>query len=430
MKRTVNTIKFVGLSLLGIFLFFVNVDINGTSGIPTQHIINWITGLIGPAIPYLALAVVVYGAFRPFVTKNWNTTRFSTIFSLLKLLGMVTAAMATFHFGPSFITDLLPSLWDDIVLPLVVMISVTGIAYIPLIYYGLVEFLAKLMQPVMKKIWKTPGESAVDAITSFAAGYSLAMMLTNEFYKKGIYSRRQAFIIATGFSTVATGFLVVIANILGLMEHWNLFFFTCLFVTFAVTAITARLYPSTHIPEDYYQQKAPEPPVKKSGKNLLCEAWQAGVRGAEQSEPLTTHLKNYYLRDATNILASICAGIMSVGLIGLMIAEYTPVFDWMGYLFYPFTALIGLPEPLLAAKAAAVELAEMFLCTPLVVNASIQTKFVVAVNSVTAVLFMSASIPSLLSMDIAAKIPHLLLVWFERTVLSILMAGVVAIIAF
>lgn len=321
--------------------------------------------------------------------------------------------------------DLLPGVWDDIVLSLVIMIPVTGIAYIPLIHYGLVEFLAKLMQPVMKKIWKTPGESAVDAIVSFASGYSMAMLLTNDFYKKGIYSRREAFIIATGFSTVATGFMVVIANILGLMEHWNLFFFTCLFVTFAVTAITVRIYPTVKIPTDYYQSKKPEPPATTEG-NLFKEAWNAGVNAAENSAPLTTHLKDYYLRDALKILGGITASIMSIGLIGLMIAEYTPLFDFLAYLFYPFTTLIGLPEALLAAKAAAVELAEMFLCTPLVVGASLQTKFVVAVNSVTAILFFSASIPSVLSMDIDAKLSQIVLVWFERTVLSLLLSGLTA----
>lgn len=435
MNQVAKALKFVVPSALGVFLFFVNVNIGGVSAIPTQHMINWVKALLGPAIPYYALAVVIFGAVLPFATGRFRKSRFDLVFSCLKALGVVTAAMAVFGFGPAFVTDLLPGVWDDIVLFLVLMIPITGIAYIPLIHYGLVEFLANLMQPVMRKIWKTPGESAVDAIVSFASGYSMAMLVTNDFYKKGVYTRREAFIIASGFSTVATGFMVVIANILGLMGSWNLFFFTCLLVTFLVTAITVRLYPTTRIPADYYDGRpahihAQEAAAAQPQGGVLPRAWSAATQAAASSAPLTSHLKDYYLRDAIKILGSITASIMSIGLLGLMIAEYTPVFDILGYIFYPFTALVGLPEAMLAAKATAIEIAEMFLCTPLVAAASIQTKFVVAVNSVTAILFFSASIPSMLSMDIDAKLGHILLVWLERTVLSILITGVIAMLAF
>ena len=52
---------------------------------------------------------------------------------------------------------------------------------------------------------------------------------------------------------------------------------------------------------------------------------------------------------------------MSIGLISLILENYTPVFDWFGYLFYPVTLLLQIPEPLLAAKAAFLGLAEMYL---------------------------------------------------------------------
>ena len=44
---------------------------------------------------------------------------------------------------------------------------------------------------------------------------------------------------------------------------------------------------------------------------------------------------------------SILPSIMSVGLIGLLIAKYIPVFDWLGYLFYPATWLWGLEDGML-----------------------------------------------------------------------------------
>ena len=81
---------------------------------------------------------------------------------------------------------------------------------------------------------------------------------------------------------------------------------------------------------------------------------------------------------------------------------------------------------MLAAKAAAIEIAEMFLPTLLVTSAPIITKFTIAVTSVSAVLFFSASIPSLLSTDIPIKMRTILLIWVERTIISLIVAAGIA----
>ena len=124
--------------------------------------------------------------------------------------------------------------------------------------------------------------------------------------------------------------------------------------------------------------------------------------------------------------SAVTASILTIGLIGLIIANFTPVFTWIGYIFYPFTKLLCIPEPMLAAKAAAIEIAEMFLPTLLVTSAPIITKFTIAVTSVSAVLFFSASIPSLLSTDIPIKMRTILLIWVERTIISLIVAAGIA----
>lgn len=96
---------------------------------------------------------------------------------------------------------------------------------------------------------------------------------------------------------------------------------------------------------------------------------------------------------------SILPSILSVGLISLVLAEYTPVFNLLGYLFYPVTWALQIPEPFLAAKASAIGIAEMFLPALLVVDAPLVTKFIIAVVSVSSILFFSAAIPCTLSTE-------------------------------
>ena len=55
--------KFLIFSGLGIFMFFVNVEIGGKNVIIIQHMINFVKATCAPVIPYYALATV---ARRPF----------------------------------------------------------------------------------------------------------------------------------------------------------------------------------------------------------------------------------------------------------------------------------------------------------------------------------------------------------------------------
>ncbi len=133
--------------------------------------------------------------------------------------------------------------------------------------------------------------------------------------------------------------------------------------------------------------------------------------------------KKTWNKDAVTAVFSI---LKVLGLIGLLLAEYTPLFDWLGCLFYPFTLLLQIPEPLLAAKASAIEIAEMFLPALLVTEAPLVTKFIIAVVSVSAILFFSAVIPCILSTEIPLSLPRLLVIWFERTVLTLILTAPLA----
>ena len=124
-----------------------------------------------------------------------------------------------------------------------------------------------------------------------------------------------------------------------------------------------------------------------------------------------------------NLALSIGPLLMSIGVLGILAAEYTPIFDFVGYIFYPFTLITRVPEPLLAAKAVSLSIAEMFLPALLVTEADIITKFLVAIVSVSEILFFSASIPCIMATKIPLKMSDYFIVWIERVILTILIAA-------
>lgn len=420
---SMDLLKFVLFAAFGIFMFFIPIVIGeGSSTIPIDHIVGFLKGIPNFGRIY-ALIIVILGAILPFVRKTWNKTTTEIVFSMLKLLGIPLVIMAFLNRGPVFLMrdDVIPFIYNSIVITVTMVVPVGSVFLAFLVNYGLMEFIGVFMQPVMKPIWKTPGRSAIDAVASFVGSYSLALLITDKVYQDGKYNGKEAAIIATGFSTVSATFMIVVARTLGIMDQWLLYFWLTLAITFIVTAITARIYPLSKKPTEYYLNQPGDPEEQVVG-NRFQTALNEGMTAFKNSptviESVTDNLKN-----GINLALSIGPLLMSIGVLGIVIAEYTPVFDVIGYIFYPFTLITRVPEPLLAAKAVSLSIAEMFLPALLVTESHIITKFLIAIVSVSEILFFSASIPCIMATKIPLTIKEYFIIWIERVVLSILIAA-------
>ncbi|MGH1052134.1 YjiH family protein [Bacillus cytotoxicus] len=418
-------VRFIFASFVGVFMFFVPVTMNGTSSIMIDHIVSWIRSAASLAVPYYAFGVMVIGAIYPFYTKKWKASFVDICFSFLKVIGVVFGALYCLKVGPTwfFAPDVGPFLYEKLVISVSLLVPIGSAFLALLVGYGLLEFIGTFCRPIMRPLWKTPGRSAIDAVASFVGSYSLALLITNRVFKEGKYTIKEAAIIATGFSTVSATFMIIIAKTLNIMYIWNLYFWTTLIVTFIVTAITVRIPPLRTKPDTYITKEGfPEPIYKE---RMFAHAWEDAL---EVSKSAPSLLKNIAinLKDGFIMTMGILPSIMSVGLIGILLAKYTPVFDWISYIFYPFMLLMQVPEADLAAKSASVGIAEMFLPSLLVTSAPLVTKFVIAVVSVSSILFFSASIPCILSTDIPLKVSELIILYVERTILTVLIITPIA----
>lgn len=418
----IKVFKFVLYAAIGIFMFFVPITIGEKSSIPLDHIVNAIQTIPHYGAIYSGI-IVTLGGILPFINKTWNKDKTTMIFSIIKLLGIVFVFMAIFNVGPEFLMreDVIPFIHQKIVVSVTTIVPIGSIFLAFLVNYGLMEFIGVFMQPIMRPIWKTPGRSAIDAVASFVGSYSLALLITDRVYQEGKYTGKEASIIATGFSTVSATFMIIVAKTLDIMNHWLLYFWLTLIVTFIVTALTARLYPLRKKPETYYndQEGFPEKPVKG---NRFKMAYEEGMEAFDNAPTVIDSVLESF-KSGINLALSIGPLLMSVGVIGIVLAEYTPLFDIIAYIFYPFTLLVRIPEPLLAAKAVALSIAEMFLPALLVTEAPLIMRFLVAIVSVSEILFFSASIPCIMATEIPLTMKDYILIWIERVILSILVAA-------
>ncbi|MCE5098613.1 YjiH family protein [Staphylococcus cohnii] len=412
--------RFFIYSLIGIIFFFVPVTIHGQSTIMIDHIVQWITLIVKPVLPYYVLILIIIGAIHPFLNQRWNESKTNIIFSLFKVVGVFIAFMVVFNIGPAFVLkeSIGPFLYEKLAIPLSVLIPIGAIFLSFLVGFGLLEFIGVICRPIMRPIFKTPGKSAVDAVASFVGSYSIGLLITNKVYKSGSYTHKEAVVVATGFSTVSATFMIIVANTLGIIQHWNLYFWFTLVVTFIVTAITVQLPPIRFEKHTTYKDQPYKKEIRRN-MPLLKESWLEAKLAVKQSKSLMEHVFEN-LRDGVVMTIDILPSIMSIGFLGLVIAEFTPVIEYISYIFYPFISIFPVENVGVLAQASTISIVEMLLPAAIAQSADLATRFTVAVMSVSAIIFFSSVVPVILSTEIKISVGKLVLIWFERVVLTLL----------
>ena len=419
LSRPVAVIQLIVFSAIGLVMFFVPFTIGEKSTILFDHGATYLVNQQYTLSVTLLFLLMIFGVSKPFIDGSWRKNITHIIMTVFKVIGLILAVMYITDMAPAIMMekDMLPFLFEKLALPVGMIVPLGSLILAFLVGFGLLEMVGVLMQPIMKPIWKTPGASAIDAVASFVGSYSIGLLITNRVYLQKQYSAREAIIIATGFSTVSAAFMVIVAKTLGLMEFWNLFFWSTLVITFIVTAITARIPPIS-----LFDDSVDRPVLDYKRGTRLAAAYELGLSTSRSATDLK-HILWSNFRDGLTMAAAIVPSIIAVGLTGLLLAKYTPVFDALGLLLYPFTWLGGLPEPLVAAKGMSAGLAEMFLPALLLSEADMLTRYVAGVISISSVLFFSAMIPCVLATEIPISVGKMVIVWFQRVVLSILLAA-------
>lgn len=438
-KSRQNVCKFLVMNLIAILLFFITIRIKIPSigydvkTIPIDHVVTLLRmipkfdDIYGPIIVFI-------GALAPFFTGAWKGNKVSMIFSFVNLLAI--PIMLIWIFKPSFVPakiydeNMLPFIYYRITLPVATLLPIASLALPFLLNYGLMEFIGVFFNPLMRPVFKTPGKSAVDISASFVGGCAVGVLITNRTYKEGGYTKKEATIIATGFSTVAISFMVIVSKALGgiadkryLLMNWGTFFITSILITAIVTAITVRLYPLAFKDDSGYKGKKVAKEDNVGLKGIVGRAVDEGLTACSKSETFTKCLVTN-LKDGVMMLLNVPPALMSIGLIALLLAEYTPIFNVIAFIYYPFTKILGYgEEAFILAKGCAISIADMFLPAGIVANASLFTQMTMAVVCIAEVIFFTGSIPCLLNSDMEISVKDILMLWIERVILSLILAS-------
>lgn len=183
-NKIATLIKFIVMSTVGVIYFFVPV-IPGADGGQTPLVwsLAFFKALIAPIHNWLLLAAIVLLLLfvylgktgnHPFFKKHFGDT--STVSLVFYVLGLILAIMVMFQVGPqSVICD--PVGGEGFALGKSVMITIVIAGFmIPfLVDYGLLDFIGALINPLMRSLFRLPGESSIDAVTSFVSSATVGL---------------------------------------------------------------------------------------------------------------------------------------------------------------------------------------------------------------------------------------------------------------
>ena len=410
------------------------LKLNNEFTIPIAFLSNLIVNKFSDFLPFLAVIFISVSAlgsiFIKLVPKNkLNNLKYidslfnvSPIWIILRILGMILIVLTYFKLGPDFIISedtgamvlfsLLPVLFS--------VFLFAGILLPLLLNYGLLDFVGTLLAKVMKPIFKLPGRSSIDCIASWLGDGTIGILLTSKQYEERFYTQKEACIVGTTFSAVSITFCLVIISQVGLSHLFIPFYLTVTLAGIIAAIIVPRIPPLSTKP-DKYIDNAPKIDNEIVPDNHT--AFTFGLQNAINTASKSSNFRQFIIDGSKNVIdmwIGVLPTVMTMGTIALIIAEYTNFFQILGIPFIPLLKLLHVPEAAAASQTLLVGFADMFIPSVLATKINNEmTRFIIACTSVTQLIFMSEIGGLLLGSKIPIKFLDLVIIFLERTLVTL-----------
>ncbi len=428
--------KFLIPSAIGVFLFLFPIFKDGAVNIPLGYIIDFFKGILKPVGSTAIYTVVIFSAVTTithkifkfkFIENNkfWKNIFEVTIVGLvIRTLSLIFAIILIMRPEGAFFDMILNPNTGELSMSLMFTIFVTFFITcytIPLISdYGIMDLTGTLFRGFTYPLFKLPGRSTVDLVTSWIGGNSTGILITIRQYVGGYYNAREAVIVSTMFSVVSLPFCLVIANTLEVGDKFISFYGVLVLVGIISTVIMVRIPPlstfdnSTHENQEYKTNE-----IAPKGINKYKWALKKSVIKAQDGGNLVEVL-TYGTRTYIDLFLTLAPTILAIAIVSLVLSEYTPLFTWISYPMGYYLKILGVPEAFEAAPATIIGFADMFL--PAIVASSIvsfKTRFIIGILSLVQIVYLSEMGAVLIGSQIPVNIKHLAILFLEKTLIAL-----------
>lgn len=435
-------------SIIGILIFMIPVQYDGTWTITVKIIADIIGGALADILPLLCLIIVTVSAVLgvaslgkpsfitsyPLVDEAFSTT---PIWAIIRVVGCIFIWLTFFNVGAADEGSVLYMITEsgaggfvlhDLLTVLVIIFFLAGLLLPLLLDFGLLEFIGALLTKVMRPLFTIPGRAAVDCITSWIGDGTLGVMLTANQYEQGYYSAREASIVSTTFSAVSITFSIVVLAQVGLMDYFGPYYLLICLVGIVCAIILPRIPPLSLKKDEYMVPgKAMAEDLPEGYTSTVDYGLALAVKRVDEHRGVVQFVENG-VKNAAGMWFGVLPVVMCIGTLALVLANNTVIFDYLGMPFLPLLELLQVPEAAAASKTMIVGFTDMF--TPSIIAAesitSDMTRFIVATISVTQLIYLSEVGGLVLGSKIPVNLLELFILFLERTIISLLIVAPLA----
>lgn len=450
-KKQASLAGFIIPSVIGIILFMIPIKFKGDWTIVVKVLADYIAAAIGSILPILCVVIVVISAIMSIVAltkpdfimnrKVLKDTFFVTpIWVIVRTLGAIFAVITYLEIGSgeTGILSMISSgdnggfVLGDLLTTLVIIFAIASLLLPLLLDFGLLEFVGALLTKVMRPLFKIPGRAAVDCFTSWIGDGTLGVMLTCNQYEGGYYSEREASVIATTFSAVSITFSIVVLSQVDLMDYFGIYYLTVCLIGI-VCAIIAPRIPPLSLKKDRYlvEGRAMPETIPPRYKNSADYGLHLALQRVEEHKGVGQFFETG-LKNMVGMWFGVMPSVMCIGTIALILANHTEIFTILGKPFMPLLNLLQVPEAVHASKTMVVGFTDML--TPAILGAKLvqseMTRFIIAVVSVTQLIYLSEVGGLILGSKLPVNLGELFLIFLERTIISLLIVAPIAHLVF
>ena len=442
---TGNLLRFLIPSIIGVILFMTPISYLGEITIPVAIFSKYVQNLLADMLPTIitilicstAIISLITSIFKPSYILNKSFLKglfhVSTFWLMMRVFGALFAISTLLEIGPEFVWfEYTGGLLLLDLLPILFAVFLFAGLFLPLLLeFGLLEFFGALLTKIMRPIFTLPGRSSIDCVASWLGDGTIGVILTSKQYEEGYYSEREAAVIGTTFSAVSITFSLVVISQVNLAHMFVPYYLTIIIAGVIAGIIIPRIPPLSKKPNNYYENTSNNinetiPKGYTSFQWGLNQAVEKASEGMSLQQFIKGGMKNVF-----DMWFGVMPVVMALGTIALIIAEFTPLFTWLGMPFIPILNLLRIPEATEASQTLVVGFADMFL--PSVIGARIEselTRFVIATVSVTQLIYMSEVGGLLLGSKIPVSIKDLILIFIQRTLITLPIVALAAHIIF
>ncbi len=448
-KDNTGLIKFLIPSLFGLFLFIIPLPYGSIVPLKGLSPINIGIGflsevfkiIMGDYLNNLALIVIVTSAILSILAKFVyikneflnGLLNVSPFWLICRVLGAVFIVMSIYQVGPEIIkSDITGQTILGLLPSLLAIFLISGFLLPLVVDFGLMDLFGTLISKSMYKLFKVPGRSAIDAISSWLGDGTLGIMITNTQYKQGFYTAKEAVIISVCFSLVSLPFSTVIADQLGFMPIFVPFYGTVCIASLACALIMPRIYPLNKFKNTTYNnvEHLKEDLVPKN-VNIFNFGISKAINRASSAPSIKDILVNGF-KTVIDMYIGLLPLVMAWGTLALIVAEFTPFFKIISLPVVYILEFLKIPDASHAAPAILVGFTDMFLPSIMVSGEGISqiTKFIVGVLSITQLIYLTETGAVILKSDIPLNLKDLFIIFLTRTIIALPIITIIAKIIF